>query len=53
VIEECLESPCQPPRVATCRYHFLIVTDPAKHRQAFGLFYPAERTYWNIWGTRR
>jgi nitroreductase len=51
VIEECLEIAVQAPAGSNnCRYHFLIVTDPAKrsaladfYRQAFEQFYPAER----------
>jgi nitroreductase len=51
LIEECLEIAVQAPQGGYgCRYHFIVVTDPAKrtvlgelYRRAFAQFYPPER----------
>jgi nitroreductase len=51
LIEECLEIAVQAPQGSSlCRYHFIVVTDPAKrqaladfYRRAFDTFYPPDR----------
>ena len=51
LIEECLEIAVQAPQGSSlCRYHFIVVTDPAKrqaladlYRRAFDIFYPPDR----------
>ena len=51
LIEECLELAVQAPQGSSlCRYHFIVVTDPAKrqaladlYRRAFDIFYPPDR----------